>query len=366
MAARPSAVAQEIPGLTGLRGLGAVWVLLFHWAGSRGWRTVPLLGVGYLGVDLFFMLSGFVLTHVYFAPMARLDRAGYVRFLGIRLARIYPLYLLALLALAAATLVLPGLAAVDPRPERHFSDGAFFARLLLVQAWFPAHAISWNQPAWSVSVEWLAYLVFPLLLVPVRRVGSAFAALAVAIALLLAFVGALVAAGQYDPQVIVRGAPFRLACEFLAGCFLYRAHMLGLRVGSGAMTAAALALLGAALLPLKGASFLALFGFAVTLLLVGRRAGWIARFTETPAVMFLGRISYSIYMLHYGIMLVSSWLLLRCPVSGAWRNAWDAAMLLIVLGASWLSFSFVERPARIWGRQLAGGGWLVRPRRRAI
>src|SRR6188768_1996982 len=101
--------SEAIPGLTGLRGIGALWVLLFHWAGLRQWgREAPVLGFGYLGVDLFFLLSGFVLTHVYLRRLS-LDWASYRQFLLLRFARIYPLYASVLLAFAAAILLIPGL-----------------------------------------------------------------------------------------------------------------------------------------------------------------------------------------------------------------------------------------------------------------
>src|SRR6185437_5078025 len=94
-----------MPALTGLRGIAAIWVVLFHlfWPGID-----PVTRTGYLGVDIFFILSGFVLSHVYFCKEEFFTRSGYRRFLLTRLARIYPLHLATLIFLLIIVATLPG------------------------------------------------------------------------------------------------------------------------------------------------------------------------------------------------------------------------------------------------------------------
>src|SRR5258705_5569923 len=93
---------RDIPALTGLRGVAAFWVVLFHmeWGSS-----IPIIEKGYLGVDVFFILSGFVLMHVY-AGFETTD-FDYVRFIKARIARIYPLHIFALLLLAVLVICFP-------------------------------------------------------------------------------------------------------------------------------------------------------------------------------------------------------------------------------------------------------------------
>src|SRR3954452_803959 len=80
---------KNIPALTGLHGLAAAWVFLFHLLHGEG---VPVVEYGYMGVDIFFVLSGFVLSHVYLRQGDLATAGGYLRFVAVRLTRIYPLH----------------------------------------------------------------------------------------------------------------------------------------------------------------------------------------------------------------------------------------------------------------------------------
>jgi peptidoglycan/LPS O-acetylase OafA/YrhL len=134
----------EISALTSLRGVAALTVLIFH--------VVPDFR-GYLAVDLFFLLSGFVLTHVYRG--FELTRQSYFNFLKARLARIYPVHLMILVVL---------LPMLNTRPD--FSSGGLLSSLFLMQS--PWHSISWNYASWSISAEWHCYLLFPILVINYR------------------------------------------------------------------------------------------------------------------------------------------------------------------------------------------------------
>ena len=151
--------------LTGLRFLAAAQVVLFHSIGPRLDHLAPplagLLGAGYTGVSLFFVLSGFVLAYNYLAPgQGGTTKTG--NFLAARVARIYPVYLIGVL------LALPGLAGKllrDHGPGDAFLAGSpvVLSALTLTQSWIPAYACRVNCPGWSLSVEAFFYLAFPLL-----------------------------------------------------------------------------------------------------------------------------------------------------------------------------------------------------------
>ena len=86
----------DIRSLTGLRGVAAWWVVLYHFnellpVSVHGWPTA-LLGRGYLAVDLFFILSGFIIAYNYLDGFSAFDPRKYLHFLGVRIARIYPLH----------------------------------------------------------------------------------------------------------------------------------------------------------------------------------------------------------------------------------------------------------------------------------
>jgi len=170
----------EITDLTICRALFAAWVFVYHvdlYVDFSAWLG-PFSGLirhGYLGVDGFFILSGFVLAQVHPELSAKTHvtmRAQTVSepvnfkailiFWGKRLARIYPVHLVTLLLLGA--IYLAGSAhGLAPRDPAHFTLASFAQNIFLVQGWGVAGQGAWNYPSWSVSTEWAGYLLFPLL-----------------------------------------------------------------------------------------------------------------------------------------------------------------------------------------------------------
>ncbi|MGH3563576.1 MAG: acyltransferase family protein, partial [Mycobacterium sp.] len=163
----------EIKALTGLRIVAAVWVVLFHFrpllrqaAPEFSDALAPVLNCGAQGVDLFFILSGFVLTWNY------LDRMGLswsvratVHFLWLRLARVWPIYLVTLHLAALWVVFTLHVGHVPSQDVSQLTATSYVRQILLVQLWFQPYfdGSSWDGPAWSISAEWLAYLLFGLL-----------------------------------------------------------------------------------------------------------------------------------------------------------------------------------------------------------
>ncbi|MCB1288790.1 MAG: acyltransferase, partial [Mycobacterium sp.] len=171
----------EIRALTGLRIVAALWVVLFHfrpllWEASPRLEEdlAPLLNSGAQGVDLFFILSGFVLTWNY------LDRMGpnwsaraTLHFLWLRLSRVWPIYLVTM-HLAALWIILTLHVGDVPSPDAEKLTAISYVRqLFMVQLWFEPFfdGTSWDGPAWSISAEWLAYLLFGLLILVIFRIA---------------------------------------------------------------------------------------------------------------------------------------------------------------------------------------------------
>ena len=338
----------QIPALTGLRGIGAVWVLLYHLTDGQNF---PVLQYGYLGVDLFFTLSGFVLTMVYADVFSSLSRHEYLHFLQVRLARIYPLHLATLLLAAALVLAFPGQAMGYSDAARRFSLDAFIACLLLIQNWAYWLPTAWNAPAWSLSAEWLAYLLFPFALPLVRSLRSAAAAAAVAGLLLVLLCGVVLFKGFDNDNLVGSGGTLRMICEFGCGACLCQAMRNGLRVPSWAGSAAATAIL-ALTLSYAPLNLLATFGFALLVLVAAAGKGPLHTLFAARPVVFLGEISYSIYLLHWIVVQVFNHV---DPVP----DHGDPPLLLravlcatIVVGLAWLSYRLIELPARRWGRSI--------------
>src|SRR5712691_3950598 len=168
LAEAPTAAASpaaELHALTGLRSVAAASVVALHLWGKAGTGTPigSLVHAGNLGVDLFFVLSGFVLAYRYADALRRPAPRSVAAFLKRRIARVYPLHLAMIAVLGAGMLAATLVGASVPAAERN-SPGDLVANLLLVQAWGTSQRQTWNQVAWSVSAEWAAYLAFAVLI----------------------------------------------------------------------------------------------------------------------------------------------------------------------------------------------------------
>jgi peptidoglycan/LPS O-acetylase OafA/YrhL len=165
-----------IRALNGARALPPLILVLFHFSeghGYRGWWVLDLVVTrGYLWVEFFFVLSGFILTHVYGARVREFWQGNaYKKFLQARLARLYPLNLAMLLVVLAIVegsrlvAALTGGVSIYNLPYHIITDWqSFVARLFMVQAWNIFDYLSWNGVAWFVSAEFLLCLLFPLYL----------------------------------------------------------------------------------------------------------------------------------------------------------------------------------------------------------
>ncbi len=166
----------HIRALAGMRAIPPLILVAYHFCEGHGYRDLRLFDVlaakGYLWVEFFFALSGFVLTYVYGHRLAELwRRQGYLTFLRARLARLYPLHLFMLLTILVLTLSLGWLAYAfghGPEYARVYKPvttvPSFIANLFLVQAWHLFPRLTWNGVAWFVSVEFFLCLVFPVFL----------------------------------------------------------------------------------------------------------------------------------------------------------------------------------------------------------
>jgi peptidoglycan/LPS O-acetylase OafA/YrhL len=171
-----SGKADTIKALAGARGFPPLMVILFHFSEGHhysGWRWLDLAAArGYLWVEFFFVLSGFILTHAYWDRMGDLlGVRGYGAFLRARLIRLYPLHLFMLLLILAMVLGLRALAAAggyvsifDLPWHQDVSAKGFAFSVFLIHAWNTMDRLTWNGASWFVSVEFALCLLFPLLL----------------------------------------------------------------------------------------------------------------------------------------------------------------------------------------------------------
>jgi peptidoglycan/LPS O-acetylase OafA/YrhL len=287
----------NIKPLTSLRFFAAAWVVLFHYWPKLAVTFMPgIVAKGYLGVELFFVLSGFILCHVYLPPFEE-GQFRYADFLWARLARIYPLHFATLIAMG----LMAGLAlAVGLQVDRNIlSLAALPANLALVQAWGLAPVAGWNHPSWSISAEWFAYLSFPLfatLTLAMRRWPG------VAVAGALAFLSVLYVlfqrlAGFPLTQATIAWGALRIVPCFTLGCALYlvwRSAAVDRRHAMFGAFAFGAALIAAAQFEAPDMLIVAACGGLIISLAQVSKAG--GRLGSHPTLVYLGEISYAIYM----------------------------------------------------------------------
>jgi peptidoglycan/LPS O-acetylase OafA/YrhL len=332
--------------LTAIRGFAALWVVGHHLQFELAYIGYPFAGwlfrPGYVAVDIFFVLSGFVITAVH----RDLAWAGLRDFFLRRIFRVYPLHLF-VLALILGLWIWGELRFGAHDPTERLRDLPIV--ILLLQPYL-IHGLTWNTVSWSIGVELLCYALFPLLIGGLRRLEP------IGCALILLMMAAIV---RHVHSELVWGWP--AVARGLAGFGLGMAvqQMVALTPRPGARTASLIeagALLAMLLAVLRGdLRIIPLCGAALIGGLAAER-GIVARGLGAGWCVWLGRISFSVYLLHptlIGILFV--WLPpARLGLGHAADGVvWALLVLLLLLGAATMSWAWVEEPARRFGVRLA-------------
>ncbi len=349
MSPRPHANGTDLarPGhcaaLDGVRGIAILAVVLFH-------ARVPGFGGGYLGVDIFFVLSGFLITSALMDEQARTGRIRYGRFLWRRATRLMP----ALAVFLAAYLVLAPL--FWPQVHNHGWQVLISAVYLAdygVALWFVPQQISHQ---WSLSLEQHFYLFWPLILIAARpSPANALRWLLVAWVLTTAWRVECLLAGQSWHQVYYR-FDTRLSGLTL-GAALAALRAMGrwpaMSGGPATCLAVAAALILMVQMPWRWPPAIifgvtAVEGATVLLIIVALSQGTLgARLLAWPPLAGLGRISYGLYLWHYPIFVYMR------PELNGWVVMIAGGSLAFALAV--LSFVTVER----WGMKLRQPGVVV-------
>jgi len=336
---RPSA-AEFRADINGLRAVAVLAVVLFHFgvAGFTG---------GFVGVDVFFVISGYLMTRIILGPMAE-ERFSVWRFYLARARRIFPA-----LAVLGALMLAYGWLRLSPMDYKTLTKHVgvsllFFSNQVYWKesGYFDADAHEkWLLHTWSLSVEWQFYLLYPLLIVAVarlvRRPGAVAAALWAVCLASLAWSAWLAFA---NPSKAFFLLPTR-AWEMLGGGLLHvHRDAVDRRIGGRRwLEPAGLAAILAASLafsrdtPWPGLH--ALLPVAGALLVIADSAGR-TRLLGGAAVQGIGRWSYSIYLWHWPIVVALH------QSQSLRHGGWVAAGIAASIALGWLSFRMVEVPAR--------------------
>ena len=286
----------------------------------------------------FFVLSGFIIARTY----RGLTVGGIPEFLFRRFARVYPLHFIVLTLMVPGVLVL-GLIGRTPGDQAYFAYHVLPYHFALTFAWF-GQPIGWNAPAWSLSIEVLAYAAFPALLALGKRLPAPVRIPLVALCA-VAVVWTLRSIGFENTGL---GAIARGLLGFTIGVLMQSVAPSGFTVPF-VPSAALMALIALATLS-DDSIILAPLATAILIpALAGRgRDPFISVLSTAPALL-LGRISYSVYLLHFPLLLV--WLnLLHLPFFSAHGGlsvaVFIASYLSVLFGISLASYSLIETRAR--------------------
>ncbi len=338
--------------LEGWRGVVALCVVSFHFSNlffNEHWTPF-----GYLGVDFFFILSGFIIARQYEAGIA-MRTVSFRTFAIRRLARLYPLYIVSIgAALLIDHYMIPW---NSPLKIIDFGMGPNFVAWILAQLTMTGsitHMAQPNGPIWSVSAEWIVNLAFFALVWHYRRIST------ILLWLIVGFTAAyLINISPHSLETPTHFVPIgRSILGFCFGWLIFRYHQRLPRIPVIFLYPLEIALLIATLMLASNHQALLVYGVdymfqlvLIPLLLVVSlyRFGLICFIFSLPVMTFLGRISYSIYLLHYPLTYFMVHTQSILAIGYPWLGVYYVASLLVL---SVLSYLFIETPGRWLGRKL--------------
>ncbi|WP_407146217.1 acyltransferase family protein [Bradyrhizobium sp. ORS 86] len=325
------------------RFIAATAVVVYHIAlhDHEHGRLFPWVEKFNLFVDFFFVLSGFVIAHGY---ADRVDSwPGIATFMRRRFARLYPLHLLTLSLFLGAIAVMAALHKAPPNPEK-YSLSLLPGQILLMQSWPLNAPLQFNYPAWSISVEFAMYLLFPLLMLCRRRAGIA-SMVAIAglgfVALEVLWARGVMTAPYWDENY----SPLRGLPTFTLGIIIAQVYN---KVRHGVALGALALLSGAILMVAHASDYLIIATFVAAVFLTA--SGEVAtpdHALNRPIVRTLGDASYGIYMLHAFVLMAF--------FTFVWKGREDApgpvyvaGLVVLVIALAIVIFTAFEKPMRDW------------------
>jgi peptidoglycan/LPS O-acetylase OafA/YrhL len=365
------------------RGLAACLVALFHLDAYSHLYGVPFLRNSWLFVDFFFVLSGFVIAANY--QQRLLDGFGVGRFLLLRLGRLYPLHLAMLTLFIGSELLkvlrrilipatLWSLNPIAPFSTPQQAPDTVLANLLLVQSLHLYDFLTWNIPSWSISTEFYTYVVFALCLIGLRKHAW--------IALSLAMIGGPVLIAVLSERYMHTESDWgiiRCIYGFAAGVVCWNVYRRwNSKLGkwlSGSIAEWCTIGLMLAFVSVSGDTLLSVaapYVFGLVVFVFAFEAGAASAILRLRPLVFLGTISYSIYMTHVfiatrmfdaGYQLDKLWHV--DPFTHREINGGDvvffgtrlwhgdiayAAYLAMIIAMSYFTYRWIEKPAREWVR----------------
>jgi peptidoglycan/LPS O-acetylase OafA/YrhL len=360
--------------LTPLRGIAALLVALFH-CNIFYWQFLPpvhtqLLDLSWLWVDFFFVLSGFIMSYAYGRNFRNgVSKKDFKKYMGARFARVYPLHFITTCwAFVCTLLILPHAVSPDIVFVSLFNRKAIVSCLLLIQSLHLGYySAPLNNPSWSLSTEWWAYMLFPFLVPYFGRLKTAgkwiTALLIIAFYFLLKYIANDPRLGNGQPPNMITDFGFlRCLAGFLAGMLLFilfeHRAAFNLMHRDWFFGLSFLAVILGMHFGIKHQLIIACFPFV--LISAAYNDGLVKKILDTRPFQRLGDWSFSIYMVHLPIIFTFYIFDVRKdptifmnlgpatnhPADRPYALLMCAIIMSITLLVSALTYNFIEIPAR--------------------
>ena len=336
----------RIEQLTFTRFIAAILIFVFHYGKNVfPFNIDSVKDIFYqsnVSVSYFFILSGFVMIIAY-GNKNKIDFRDYIKR---RFARIYPVYFLAIAALFIYLLVM----------QQPIEYDGLFLNFLMIQSWFPGYALSFNTPGWSLAIELFFYLSFPLLF---NHLYKKYTLKKTAFLVILFFIISQVAvhvllySSFYDgypsnSHDFIFYFPILHFNAFLVGNLAGLFFIKGIKKKNYDWSIIGLIILSGILLKLHtGIIFhngMLAFVFVPLILLISSNNGILTRMSNTKILVFLGKISYGIYILQKPIYLIMNSILNYFKIDNLVLIFYASLLTLIICSA--ISYKYIESPLR--------------------
>ncbi|HZY78438.1 MAG TPA: acyltransferase [Cyclobacteriaceae bacterium] len=374
-----------LTSLTPLRGIAALFVIIFHcdlFLGGGGGllisrETSPLLTKGYLMVDFFFVLSGFIMGYVYFKSFEENGMGSFRKFIVARFARIYPLHVFTFIWVLVIYAVanLTGTYHEDWVSKLGNNLWAIPSQLLLVHSMHLHNWTTWNGPSWSISVEWWVYMLFPTLVFLMMKTN----ALKKVLVLLVAWAGMWLIVlwirptnplplpfpipPQYTLDVTADFGFLRCLFEFAWGVVFYQLFRSdwGRRIVSGTSFFLAMVAVMFVCMHFDVYDTFTVITFPFIILSAAYNTTGVNRFFQWRPMQVMGDLSFSMYLTHFPVFgTVASVITAVFGVQQGFSTAmgWFICFVWIVLTllVSAVTYKYIELPCRNWINERLGSG----------
>ena len=356
------------------RGLAALGVVAFHFRTTAGLGGQAIFDGMYLFVDFFFVLSGFVMASSYGKKLR--DASDVYRFMWLRLGRVYPLHIVILAVFIALQVIFKYYRTGEWFPGPYQSLDTVIANIFLVQSLNIYEFLTWNQPSWSISVEFFCYLIFAIGVIKTKNLVWFPCVVLIFIAPVFLY---FFNNGKNLDATAMYGL-IRCVYGFASGVLVFeiysrlpqhnliKTQVIPSVIELLSIISIAIFIAKAGTTPL---SLVAPIAFGISVAVFAAERGFISSLMRRGPLVVIGSISYSIYMVH---MLVISWWLeifraalfkiggqgLFNKVSGFAREyifleqknySGLALMLILVMCVSAITYFLVEKPCREWSRR---------------